>query len=256
MDAATVTRALAELCRRAPHLPSGPDLARAAHQAWSSQHDPTMGVQRDAMAAVVAVTWPAGFSAGAVRGHGIAARWIRDADAEWGDGDAPLGTDGRWLLYAAQRAADRLTDRPDPALRGAIPAPTVMAGGSWPDEGSQLAASLWLGLEHGWRAGHRAAVAAAVDAFLAEVVDLVGHDSVITTFLDAATPAYMWLEFVADTVMAVAARDEENPPAFPTQQRGNTPPVARAFVPLQVDPRARSNAGRRPPPGPGRRLSR
>ena len=257
VDLATVTRILASLVERNPHLPNPPDLAPAVHAAWTSHHRADTPMPAAAMRAVAEATFTPGFAAGAARGHQLAAERVRDAVAEALASDEPLGPDGHRFFHAAITAADQLGQTPHVTARPFADVELVAQLGGWRSPAHQAATAVRFGLASGWRAGHAAATQAVVEDFIAAVVNQIGREAVITTFLVPVTPAYVWLDHVEDAVHTAAAHDLTSPPPLPAPARPAAVPAGRparsgrAFQPLsRINPGARPGA--RPPAGPGR----
>jgi hypothetical protein len=256
-DLATVTRILADLVDHHRHLPNPPHLAPALHTAWNTPYRGDQIVPAAAMRAVAQASFTAGFTAGADRGHQLATTRIRDAVAEALAGDAPLGGDAHRFFHAAITAADHLTHTPNVIAAPFTDVELVAQLGGWRGEAHQLATAIRFGLASGWRAGHAAATQAVIEDFIAGVVDQLGREAVITTFLTPATPAYVWLDHVEDTIHGAAAADLTSPPPLSAPPRpaavpaGRPARTGRAFIPLGrlVPPKA---PGARPPAGPGR----
>ena len=209
------------------------------------------------MRAVAQATFDPGFAAGAARGHQLAAQRVRDAVAEALASDEPLGGDGHRFFHAAITAADQLSHTPHVTPRGFADVELVAQLGGWRSPAHQVATAVRFGLASGWRAGHAAATGAVVEDFIAAVVDQIGREAVITTFLVPATPAYVWLDHVEDAVHAAAAADLTSPPPLPapappaTVPTGRAARTGRAFQPLtRINPQ--TPPGARPPAGPGR----
>jgi hypothetical protein len=253
LDLPSVARILADLVRRNPHLPNPPDLAPAVQAAWNRHYRPDAPAA--AMRAVAEATFGPGFAAGAARGHQLAAERVRDAVAEALASDEPLGPDGHQFFHAAITAADHLGTTPHVTPRGFADVELVAQLGG---ESHRAATAVRFGLASGWRAGHAAATGAVVEDFIAAVVDQIGREAVITTFLVPATPAYVWLDHVEDAVHTAAAADLTHPPPLPAAGRPAEIPAGRpiprsgrAFQPLtRINPQA--PPGARPPAGPGR----
>jgi hypothetical protein len=256
VDLATVARIFAGLVERNPHLPNPPELAAAVQAAWNHHYRADAPVPAAAMRAVAEATFTAGFAAGAARGHQLAAAQVRDAVAQALASDEPLGGDGHRFFHAAISVADQLGHTPHVTPRPFGDVELVAQLGGWRSDTHQVATAIRFGLASGWRAGHAAAAQAVVEEFIAGVVDQIGREAVITTFLVPATPAYAWLDHVEDAVHAAAGHDLTHPPPLPAPVRPATVPpgrparTSRTFVPLtRVSPQ---QPGARPPAGPGR----
>jgi hypothetical protein len=151
------------------------------------------------------------------------------------------------------QAADNLPPGPDPTRQYGV-ANAGPAGG----DPRNLAAALTIGLANSWTVGHRDAADQAIVRFSADVVDLVGHERLTTTFLVAELPAYAALEEIEFAAYCSALIDREDPtpqPARAAEPPTDRPNAARAFVAMsRVDPARRIPTKRliRPSTGPGR----
>src|ERR1700730_18766864 len=113
MDLAAARRALDDLYWQFPHLPRNPLLAETVLNAWNAARDSQPATARGPMKAVVKATWQIGSAAGAARGHDVVSGELRDAVGALLARPAPPDPDGRWVVYAAVRAAEHLPQHPD-----------------------------------------------------------------------------------------------------------------------------------------------
>jgi hypothetical protein len=248
MDLTTVTQALDELLEHRPHLPRPPGLERTVLAAWTNAPHLRPGAPDGPMAAVVAVTWPIGAEAGALRGHLVATTAIRDMVLHALTEPVP-DPDGRWVIWAAAHAADNLPPAPNTAEV------TGRANGrhQWVGAMEDLDVALALGLGNGWLAGHRDAAQRLVDQFADHVVALVGVERLTTTFLNVHTTGDDVVRAIETAAFHAAERDQDHPPPLPRQVPvPNRGPAGRAFTPLhQVNPATRNRRDTSPPPPPG-----
>ena len=151
------------------------------------------------------------------------------------------------------RAADDLAPGPDPDRRYG-----VLDAGQLVGDPRRLDQALTIGLANAWRAGHFDATGRVLQLFAAAVIDLVGHERLVTTFLIPTVTGEILLEEINFAAYRVAEHDREHPaPQFmqQQQQRAARPAAARAFGALRrVDPHRRISTNRhaRPSTGPGR----
>jgi hypothetical protein len=250
MDLTTIEQALADLYETAGHLPRPDGLAQTVLDAYN---DNTLGPDSPwRLAGVVAALWPCGAAAGAERGHAVTVAAFRNQIAE-AFTDSSLDARSRFVVMGLVQAADNLPPGPDPTRRYDV-ADAGVAGGDPRD----LPMALCLGLANSWTAGHRDATDQAIVRFSANVVDLVGHERLTTTFLAAELPAYAALEEIEFAAYRSAELDREDP----TPQRApaaepptDLPNAARAFVAMgRVQPARRvpTKPPIRPSTGPGR----
>ena len=228
MDLRTVTAALDRLHQQQPHLPGPDGLARAILTAWDTVTAQPSTSPNGRMLAVVTATWPVGARAGAQRGHRVAADAIRQMLAH-ALADPPGGADGRWIVWAAVKAADNLPPAPE---LGEV---TTRADGHlpWIGPGENLDVALTLGLSCGWLAGHRDATTRLVEHFSDHITDLVGPDRLTTTFLNAHLTGDDVLRAIETFAYHTAERDQTNPPPDPTRPDAGRA-AARAFTPLRL----------------------
>jgi hypothetical protein len=250
MDLTTIERALADLYARAGHLPRPDGLAQTVLDAYN---DSALGPDSPwRLAGVVAALWPLGAAAGAERGHTVTDAAFRNQVAE-ALTDSSLDARGRFVVMGLVQAADNLPPGPDPTRRYNV-ADAGVAGGDPRD----LPMALRLGLANSWTAGHRDAADRVIVRFWADVVDLVGHERLTTTFFVAELPAYAALEEIEFAAYRCAELDREDPtpqPARSAEPPTDRPNAARAFVAMsRVDPARRipTKPHIRPSTGPGR----
>lgn len=244
MDLAHVTDALNELYSRCRHLPRASGLAQVVLDAWvGAPTGPIPGLPDGPMGAVVRATWPIGAKAGAQRGHRVAGDAIRAivADALRQPLDDPRA---KWIIWSVADAVDNLPAEPD--TREVLD----RADGRylWAVEADDLDIALAVGLDNGWRAGHRDATQRLVDQFAEHVTDLVGAQTLTATFLNAYITGDDVVAGIQIAAYHAAERDQENPPI----PAGPGETVRRAFPPLSYLGRHRAIGGTPPLPGPER----
>ena len=246
MDLTTIEAALDELYRRERHLPRPHGLAQTVLNAC--HEDPPGSAWY--LSGVVAALWPIGAAAGAAQGHAVTVGAIRGEVAQALADPGPDGR-GRWVVMGMVRAADDLAPGPDPDRRYG-----VLDAGQLVGDPRRLDQALTIGLANAWRAGHFDATGRVLQLFAAAVIDLVGHERLVTTFLIPTVTGEILLEEINFAAYRVAEHDREHPaPQFTQQQRAARPAAARAFGAVRrVDPHRRipTNRHARPSTGPGR----
>jgi hypothetical protein len=241
MDLASVTRILDTFYERWPFLPRPSDLAATIVNAHGAA---------EPASTIVMMLWPVGGRAGAVRGHAITVGAIRGELAQ-ALADPSPDERGQWLVAGMARAADEMPGVPDPSRRYTVPKAGALAG-----HAEDIEQALKLGLRDSWNAGHFDAAERAFGQFVDAVIDLVGLDRLVTTFLTPSLPAYALLDEIGFLAYRAAELDRENP--LPKRAEQVKPEASRAFR----TPRARhssiriaANQGRSTGPrrtGPGR----
>ena len=256
VDLATVTRILARPVRAqpAPAQPARPGRGGARGLEYATTA-PTARCRPRRCARSPRRRSTAGFAAGAARGHQLAAATVRDAVAE-ALAREPLGR--RWALVLPRRHPRRRPARPPRTSRArpfARVEPVAQLGG-WRNASHQLATAVQFGLGSGWRAGHGAATQALVEDFIAAVVDQIGREAVITTFL--VRPPRLRVARPHRNPVHTAAEARPDPPAAaarpgpPRRTDGRPARPAGRSAPLTPGRPAARSPGARPPAGPGR----
>jgi hypothetical protein len=252
LDLTAIEQALDALYAKAPHLPRPDGLAQVVLDAYNDRSDPPDSPCR--WAGVVAALWPIGAAAGAERGHAVTVGAIRGAIA-LALADPSPDPRGRWVVMGMASAADDLPDRPNPVRRYGASNFEIL------DQQQTLVQTLAVGLNNSWRAGHNHATERLLGRFVDAVVDLVGQERLVTTFLTPTLPAYALLEEIGFAAYRMAEADREHPAtrtsqaqAAQMQTRAIRPAVSRAFVTVRrTNPHRRAPFNYRPRPSTGPR---